>query len=271
MEVITLENISKKYDGKTVLNNISQTFYQGCSVALVGHNGCGKSTLLRIIAKLTAPTSGKVVYGKSLLFHYIPEKFPPVPLTAREYLMRMGAISGINKGEVRQCVEAPARDFFLEELLDTPMHSLSKGSLQKVGVIQAIMKKPDVLLLDEPLSGQDAESQKVFIEKIHQLQNENVTVFMSCHEKKLTDAIAQDVYTIKDGALTVYEPKAVRIYTVILEGSDMLPPIDGMARYGRCFKWTVDEELCDKKLPELLAQGWRLRGMEAGEREGSKT
>lgn len=208
VDLITLENVSKKYDGKTVLKDISQTFYQGQSVAFVGHNGCGKSTLLKIIAKLTAPTSGKVIYGDSLLFHYIPEKFPPTPLTAREYLMRMGAISGINKEEVRRSVETLGNDFFLEELLDTPMNNLSKGTLQKVGVIQALMKRPDILLLDEPLSGQDSESQKVFIEKIHQLQNENVTVFMSCHEEKFIDAIAHDVYTIKNGALTVRESKA---------------------------------------------------------------
>lgn len=266
MEIITLENISKKYDGKTVLNNISQTFCQGQSVAFVGYNGCGKSTLLKIISKLAAPTSGKVIYGKSLLFHYIPEKFPPVPLTAREYLMRMGTISGIKKEKVKHDVEVFANDFFMEELLDTRMNALSKGTLQKVGVIQALIKRPDILLLDEPLSGQDVESQKVFIEKINQMQNDNVTVFMSCHEKKLIDAIAADVYAIKDGMLQMYESQTVRTYTVILENVNELSPIDGMMKYGRYFRWKVEEDMCDKRLPELLAQGWRLRGMEVDER-----
>lgn len=266
MEIITLENLSKKYDGKTVLNNISQTFCQGQSVAFVGHNGCGKSTLLKIISKLAAPTSGKVIHGKSLLFHYIPEKFPPVPLTAREFLMRMGTISGINKGKVKHDVEAFAKDFFMEELLDTQMNALSKGTLQKVGVIQALIKRPDILLLDEPLSGQDTESQKVFIEKINQMRNDNVTVFMSCHEKKLIDAIAADVYTIKEGMLKTYEPKTVRTYTVILDNDNKLSPMDGMVKYGRYFRWKAEEEICDKLLPELLAQGWRVRGMEVDER-----
>lgn len=266
MEIITLENLSKKYDGKTVLNNISQTFCQGQSVAFVGHNGCGKSTLLKIISKIVAPTSGKVIYGKSLLFHYIPEKFPPSPLTAREFLMRMGTISGMHKGRVKQDVEALANDFFMEELLDTQMNSLSKGTLQKVGVIQAIIKRPDILLLDEPLSGQDTESQKVFIEKINQMQNDNVTVFMSCHEKKLIDAIATDVYEIENGMLKIYESKVVRTYTVILDNVNELSSIEGMVKYGRYFKWKVEEEMCDKMLPELLAQGWRVRGMEVNER-----
>ncbi len=266
MEIIKLENISKKYDGKTVLNNISQTFCQGQSVAFVGNNGCGKSTLLKIISKITAPTSGKVIYGKSLLFHYIPEKYPPIPLTAREYLMRMGTISGIHKVKAKQDVEALAKDFFMEELLDTQMNALSKGTLQKVGVIQALIKRPDILLLDEPLSGQYAESQKVFIEKIHQLQNDNVTVFMSCHEKKLIDAIANDVYTIKNGMLKIYEPRTVRIYTVILDDCNKLGPMYGMVKYGRYFRWKAEEEMCDKLLPELLVKGFRVRGMEVDER-----
>lgn len=266
MEIITLENLSKKYDGKTVLNNISQTFCQGQSVAFVGHNGCGKSTLLKIISKLAAPTSGKVIYGKPLLFHYIPEKFPPVPLTAREFLMRMGTISGIKKEKVKHDVEAFAKDFFMEELLDTRMNSLSKGTLQKVGVIQALIKRPDILLLDEPLSGQDVESQKVFTEKINQMQNDNVTIFMSCHEKKLIDAIATDVYAIKNGMLQIYEPHTIRTYTVILDNVNELSPIDGMVKYGRYYRWKVDEDICDKRLPELLAQGWSVRGLEIGER-----
>lgn len=266
MEIIALENLSKKYDGKIILNNISQSFCQGKSVAFVGHNGCGKSTLLKIISKLAAPTSGKVIYGKSLLFHYIPEKFPPVPLTAREFLMRMGTISGIHKEKVKHDVEAFANDFFMEELLDTRMNALSKGTLQKVGVIQALIKRPDILLLDEPLSGQDIESQKVFIEKINQMQNENVTIFMSCHEKKLIDAIATDVYTINNGMLKIYEPRTIRTYTVILEDCNKLGPIDEMVKCGRYFRWKVEEDICDKRLPELLAQGWRLRGLDIDER-----
>lgn len=200
-EIIRLENISRKYDGRTILSSIDAVFYKGQSVAFTGHNGCGKSTLLKLIAKLITPTSGQVLYQEPLLFHYIPDKFPPVPLTAREYLRRMGSISGMERQEIEHSIELLGKDFFIEEMLDTLMTKLSKGSLQKVGVIQAIMKKPDVLLLDEPLSGQDAESQQVFIDKINRFRNEQVTIFTACHEEKLVDAIAESVYRIKDGVM----------------------------------------------------------------------
>jgi len=80
MEIIRLQNVSKKYDGKSVLDKINKTFEQGQSIAFVGHNGCGKSTLLKIIAKLVTSTSGDVVYNKPLLLHFIYQRsFPQYP------------------------------------------------------------------------------------------------------------------------------------------------------------------------------------------------
>lgn len=142
----------------------------GRSAAFVGHNGCGKSTLLRIIAGLTVPSDGRAVQAPGLLFHYIPEKFPPIPVTARQYLQNMGILDGMRRDEAGRRIESLGEDFFLSELLDVPMKSLSKGTLQKIGVIQALVTRPDVLLLDEPVSGQDKEPQKVLIEKTNELR-----------------------------------------------------------------------------------------------------
>lgn len=93
----------------------------------MGYNGCGKSTLLKLLAKLVAATSGTVVYSRRLLFHYIPERFTPVSLTGRKYLIRMGALDGLKRSEVQDTIKTLGNDFFLTELLDTPMKFLSKG------------------------------------------------------------------------------------------------------------------------------------------------
>lgn len=207
MEIIQIDKLTKKYNGIPVLNEISASFHSGQSVAFVGRNGCGKSTLLKCIAKLVEPTAGKVIYNKQLLFHYVPEKFPKLPLSARSYLVSMGAMDGLAKKDIAQRIEELANDFFMEDLLDISMKNMSKGTLQKVGVIQALLKQPDVLLLDEPLSGQDSESQKIFIEKINELRKRGVTVFLSCHEEQLVNAIAEDVYTIGHGVLESYHPE----------------------------------------------------------------
>lgn len=262
MEIIRLEKVTKSYGGKVVLNQIEKSFHKGESIALMGHNGCGKSTLLKIIANLTAPTSGKVRHTENLLFHYIPEKFPPVPLSARAYLMHMGSLSGLERKETEKRIDTLGSDFFLSELLDTQMRALSKGSLQKVGVMQALIRKPDVLLLDEPLSGQDVDSQKVFIEKVNEMRSMGVTVFMSCHEKYLVNAISEKVYTIREGKLEAYQPPDKKIYSVILENCAGQEPDSNMTRYGRFYRIKAEEEMCDRILPELLSQGWKIRGME---------
>lgn len=266
MKIITLTNLTKIYDSKTIIRSVSHTFHAGQPVALMGHNGCGKSTLLKLAAGIVAPTSGAVIHHCPLLFHYVPEKFLPLPMTGRTYLTRMGELDGMKKNEIRQQIEKLGNDFFLSELLDTSMKSLSKGTLQKISVIQALLKKPDVLLLDEPLSGQDTASQKVFISKINELTKEGVTVLMSCHEQHLVDAVSEQVYTIRDGQLLPFQPERERVYALILERSpfspETFPPVsEGMTKYGTGYKLLVNEDKKDRILLELLQDGWTLKGM----------
>ena len=266
MKIITLTNLTKVYDGKTIIRSVSHTFHAGQSIALMGHNGCGKSTLLKLTAGIVAPTSGDIIHHRPLLFHYVPEKFMPLPMTGRTYLTRMGELDGMKKDEVRHQIENLGNDFFLSELLDSSMKSLSKGTLQKISVIQALLKKPDVLLLDEPLSGQDISSQKVFISKINELTKDGVTVLMSCHEQHLVDSVSEHVYTIRDGQLLPCQPERERVYTLILERSPSLPEIpypaqEGMTKFGDGYKLLINEDKKDRILLELLQNGWTLKGM----------
>lgn len=198
-ELIKLENVSKQYDGRLVLDKVSLSVFENQSVAFTGHNGSGKSTILKIMAGLVNPTQGKVTQRGKLLFHYVPERFPVTNLTAGQYLKRMGEIDRIARGEFNDRCQKLCRDFFVEEMLRSPMKNLSKGSLQKIGVIQALLKKPQVLLLDEPLSGQDTDSQQIFINKINELRTEGVTILMSCHEPYLIKSISDTVYVMDKG------------------------------------------------------------------------
>lgn len=158
MELISLQNVSKKYKTKELYSSINEVFNEADSVAFVGHNGCGKSTMLKIIARLVNPTEGKVIYSRQLKIRYVPEKFEPENITVRDFLGFMGRIDGLSMGYLDSTINGFANDFFITDFLDTNMKNLSKGTLQKVAVIQALLDRPDVLLLDEPLSGQDKES-----------------------------------------------------------------------------------------------------------------
>lgn len=270
---ISLRQVSKKYAEKWVFKDITWDFEEGSSTAFVGHNGCGKSTLLKVLSGVVKPSQGSVKHGRPLVFHYVPEKFPATPLTAEEYLLHMGVIDGrprdVLRGEIRQMAE----DFCMAEHLQGRMSTLSKGTLQKVVVIQALLAMPDVLLLDEPLSGQDVDAQKMFIEKVNDLRGRGVTLFMSCHEPELVAAVTEKAYTIEQGKLLPCAVSTQERYRVLLcrEGDeaarqqaltdlrdiskgDMLP-------YGSGYEIHLTQEECDRHLGRLLAQGWRLRGM----------
>lgn len=196
--LIEVTNLNKRYGHKVILQDIDLTISKGQSIALIGHNGCGKSTLLKILCGLTTYQNGELVYLKKLKFNYVPEHFPKLPITAREYMNHIGLIEGLSKEYVEKRCNELFCAFFMEDMVDNPIKNLSKGTMQKVSVIQAILTKPDILLLDEPLSGQDVESQKVFINIIKKMNEEGVTIVMSCHEELLINAVSKTVYEIKN-------------------------------------------------------------------------
>lgn len=273
--MITLHNIVKQYNQNMVLNDISLTIEHGCSVAFTGHNGCGKTTLLKVIAGLVRPTSGKVSCGHPLLFHYVPENFPKMNLTAGEYLISQGKMIGLGKEEAKKRVYDLSEEFFLVGMLEIPMKHLSKGSLQKVGVVQSLLVEPDVLLLDEPLSGQDVMSQQVFIQKIGELRKKKVMVLMSCHEPYLVDAIADVVYRLENGKLAEIHNGmscAEKKYILFFEGQQRTRIPDkrkGHLQFNEkgCYL-RVTEADCNEVVLEMLEAGWNLRGMWNEDNEG---
>ena len=200
-KLITLENVTKSYGGQIVIDSVSHSFMAGESVGFAGHNGCGKSTMLKIIAGLIRINRGQVIYHKKVRFSYVPEKFPGTELTMLNYLKYVSDMEGVPFEDAEMLIQ----EFFLDSMRHTKMNNMSKGSLQKVGVIQALMAPHDILLLDEPLSGQDMDSQEVFIDKVNQLRAKGVTIFMSCHEKDLMDRLTDRVFTINNGRLTGVE------------------------------------------------------------------
>ncbi len=271
--MIHLRQISKNYGEKQVLRNITHSFAAGSTTAFVGHNGCGKSTLLKVLAGLVTPTRGEVRHDRRLVIHYVPERFPATHLTAKQYLTHMGMIDGLPRDRLAEEIRKLAREFHMEEHLRSKMTTLSKGTLQKVGVIQALLVTPDVLLLDEPLSGQDAEAQRVFTEKVNELRGRGVTLFMSCHEPELVAAVTEKSYTIEGGQLLPCREPARETYRILLcwEGESgarqqaqaLLAETAGgkMQPYGNGYQIILPREECDRCLGMLLAQGWRLRGL----------
>lgn len=266
--MIALKHIVKEYNKKVILNDIHLTIEQGQSLAFTGQNGCGKSTLLKITAGLVRPTEGIICIESGKLIHYVPEHFPKMNLTAKQYLFYMGKMEKIESAELEKQIHELAEEFFVSNMLDIPMKYLSKGSLQKIGVIQALLKEPDILLLDEPLSGQDIKSQQVFIQKIKELHGHHVTILMSCHEPYLVDAIADEVYQFVDGKIVLDNRRsavAVQWYTMFFvktKNAGIPKNWKGHLQFTEqgCIVRMAESE-CDRAIVEMLEAGWSLRGM----------
>lgn len=261
MELISLQNVSKKYKTKELYSSINEVFNEADSVAFVGHNGCGKSTMLKIIARLVNPTEGKVIYSRQLKIRYVPEKFEPENITAQDFLGFMGRIDGLSMGYLDSTINGFANDFFITDFLDTNMKNLSKGTLQKVAVIQALLDRPDVLLLDEPLSGQDKESQDVFVKKVNELREEGTTIFMSCHEDWLVKAISDKVYTFSNGLMVKRTCSENMSYILSFYNGRNIPIADGMKRCGDYYLLRVKEQDINVTVARLINCGWELRGL----------
>ena len=199
--IIKIKNLVKKYNDKVIFGDVSLDIMKGESIALTGHNGMGKSTLIKILCGLTSINSGEIIKDKSLKFNYIPENFSPLNIKAGEYIKLIGEIEGISKEDFEKKTNYFYKEFNLEKMINTSMKNLSKGTLQKISVVQALLSKPDILLLDEPLSGQDSESQKTFIRMVKELIKDGVTVIMSCHELFLIEQLSTRTLQVKDSKI----------------------------------------------------------------------
>ncbi|MFD5243247.1 ABC transporter ATP-binding protein [Amycolatopsis sp. NPDC058340] len=213
--LIRLEGVGKRYGrGEPVLTGVDLDVPAGRVLGVLGSNGSGKSTLLRILAALSRETSGTVVGDPRV--GYLPDRFPAGQrMSARAYLRHMARIDGH--------VDLSAIDPLLDRLAlvggpDAPLRTLSKGNAQKVGLAQAVLAEPDLLILDEPWSGLDVEAHTVLGELVAETKERGASVVFTDHRASVVHAHADDVYRIDDGVLTRVETRAENATRIVLHG-----------------------------------------------------
>ena len=273
--LISLNAISKYFGRKLILKDIDLEITPKNAIALLGPNGCGKSTLLKIIAGLTKISSGSVDYAPQLKIAYIPENFPKIDLTPAEFIKSLGLIGGLTTAKVSTSMTDLFQTFQMDDMCDVPIKHLSKGTIQKVSVIQALLTTPDVLLLDEPLSGQDIQSQQLFIRMVQKLHQQGVATIMSCHERFLVNQLAHTAYEISDHQLIpldLSELKKVEYDLLIFEApaeaeldSQLYHLIEQAEWDHDRLKLIVPSDQSDLVLKELLKHQFKLRAMEGME------
>ena len=210
--ILRLQGLSKNYGSKNVLNGIDLTVYRGQIIGYIGPNGAGKSTTIKIILGLEGEYSGKVeIFGEEVSednFHY-KRKIGYVPeiaelydnLTAREYLTFIGELYGMDFQAADEKAEKLMKVFGLEAVYHSRIASFSKGMRQKVLIISSLIHNPDLLFLDEPLSGLDANSVMVLKEILAILAAEGKTIFYSSHIMDVVEKISNRIILINDGKI----------------------------------------------------------------------
>lgn len=207
MELV-LKNISKKYKDKTALNSISAVFRPGVT-GLLGANGAGKTTLMRIICGILKPTEGSVTFegmGVSDELYrdalgYLPQDFGYYPgFTGRDFLMYMAALKGIEKNSAKRKADRLLKLVGLEEAADKKIRTYSGGMKQRLGIAQAIINDPKIIILDEPTAGLDPKERVRFRNLIAELAKSSI-VILSTHIVSDVEHIADRILMLKDGRI----------------------------------------------------------------------
>ena len=240
------------------VERLSLAIDDGEIFGLIGHNGAGKTTTFKLIVGLLRPTRGTLRWEGAPLEWDRPRQgigfSPEQPyfydyLSVRETLNFYGQLYGMAAGERRHRIDELAAEFSLGPKLDAPMRTLSKGTLQRVAVAQAIMHRPRLAILDEPMSGLDPGGRKAMRDLILGLKGQGTTVLFSSHILTDAEALCDRVAILASGHVREVvelgqETAEPTSYTLVLVGApatslEALSRMAGEPLAGGPYRWTV--------------------------------
>ena len=209
--MIEVSHLTKQYGNHLAVDDVSFTVADGQICGLLGPNGAGKSTIMNILTGyLSAPSGQVTVAGHPLpeeadaakaCVGYLPEQPPLYPeMTVQEYLTFAAELKGVKKAERKEQVCRAARRTGLEAVLPRLIRSLSKGYKQRVGIAQALLGSPRLIILDEPMVGLDP-AQVIEIRKLIRELGRAHTVILSSHILSEVQAVCQQILILSKGHL----------------------------------------------------------------------
>ena len=204
MDLIRIENITKRYSGHTALDNVSLSIPEGSIYGLLGPNGAGKTTLLRIINRIITPDAGRVLLGGKEMtaedvahIGYMPEErglYKKMKLG--EQAVFFARIKGLSRREATQKAKAWFEKFGIQDWWDKKIGDLSKGMAQKVQFIVTVLHEPKLLIFDEPFSGFDPINANLLKEEILALRDKGATIIFSTHNMSSVEEVCDHITLI---------------------------------------------------------------------------
>jgi len=214
--LLQASNLTRQFGKVAAVDKLSLALHRGDILGLLGLNGAGKSTTLSMFSGVLAPSSGFVkvankdieqypVEAKSHI-GYLPDTPPLYPdLRVREYLSYCAQLHGIGKAKLKEAIERSLNQCLLEEVSHQMIGNLSKGFRQRVGLAQAIIHQPDLLILDEPSSGLDP-LQRIQIRELIKSLSQDSAIILSSHILSEVTSVCQRVAVIHQGKLIHEQP-----------------------------------------------------------------
>jgi len=210
--MIELKEITKKFQVYPAVDKVSFSVKPGEVLGYLGPNGAGKTTTIRILAGLLDPTDGKIyfqgsdikknLYDYKKRIGYVPENSEIYPhLSAFDYLLLVGRLRHIKENILKNKIEQLMILFGLETEMHQNIVSFSKGMIQKVLIASALLHDPDILLLDEPLSGLDVTTGLIIKNLLEKLAEEGKTIIYSSHVLEVVEKLCSRVIIIHKGKI----------------------------------------------------------------------
>ena len=212
MELI-IDRVSKQYKNRIAVDRVSARLHQGV-YGLLGANGAGKTTLMRMLTGILTPTSGTITFdGMDVstedyrgILGYLPQDFGYYPeFTAMDFLLYLAALKGIPKVQAKRRAMELLELVSLRDAARKKIKTFSGGMKQRLGIAQALLNDPKLLILDEPTAGLDPKERVRFRKLIEQLGKDSI-VLLSTHIVSDIEHIADEILLMKDGQLIYQGP-----------------------------------------------------------------
>ena len=231
---LLVENLSKEYQGNVrALSEVHLALGPGV-LGLLGPNGAGKSTLMRILATITQPSSGRVLWNDSeiarhpdplrAVLGYLPQDFGVYPnLNALEFLEYLAAVKGIPAGAARKRIRELLELVNLTDAIKRPLGGYSGGMRQRIGIAQALLNDPQLLIVDEPTAGLDPEERVRFRNLLSELSGERI-IILSTHIVSDVEAVASSIAILVHGQLIAHDLSEALLASVSGKVWEMVVP-----------------------------------------------
>lgn len=241
---LQLQDLRKQYGTKCAVDNVSADLVPGI-YGLLGANGAGKTTLMRMICGVLKPTSGSIrLNGKTIEqlgeryythLGYMPQDFGFYPdFTAREFMLYMAAVKGLDKQQAKKRTEDLLQMVNLSDVADKKVRSYSGGMKQRLGIAQAELNSPSILILDEPTAGLDPKERVRFRNLISDFAKEKI-VILSTHIVSDVAYIADTILMMKQGRFLLQEPMSTVTDSIKGKVWELLADERTAAEYSRNF------------------------------------